>query len=76
VSEESKRVTQALQDIQLEIQRRIQAHADKMGITYEEAASRAKLVIGGKTIDPVPYKDAIVSIGVKDEAKGDDKKDS
>lgn len=39
-----------LDQISQEIKARIQAHADKYNITFEEAAKKAKLVIDGVVI--------------------------
>lgn len=54
-----------LNDVANEIKQRIQAYADKHGISFEEAKKRAKLVIDGQTI-PVGDTDDRERIGETD----------
>ncbi len=42
-----------LNDIQRKIEAAIQAHADKHGMTYEEAADAAYVTVNGVQIEPI-----------------------
>jgi len=63
--EAKEQIQEELKDISDEIKQRIQAYADKHGISFEEAQKRAKLVIDGQAI-PVGDTDDRERIGETD----------
>jgi hypothetical protein len=48
-----------IREISALVREKIQKYADKKGISYDEAAKRAFLVVDGKKIDPI-NKDSLV----------------